>query len=239
MGDVCPTCGEEYERLGQHWAWNEDHRPELTTYQKDIITGLMMSDGTLDRSGKNPYLQVQMITKEYLKWFNSVFGVLSTGVRLTDTAKDSAKKARDSGFQSDAKAENYHDQWTLKTRSTPVLWEWDWYTGNDGKKVWPEDITLTPTVLTHLYAGDGSWRNDSGNNYIQIGASNERGNEDKIDSYFKNAGLPTPNRYDEYQYKDGSWMMSIAFNTEESKELFEYMDPAPPGFEYKFPEQYR
>mgnify|MGYP007057105309 CR=1 FL=1 len=35
--NTCPKCGTEYKRLGGHWRYNPDHRPELTEKQLDII----------------------------------------------------------------------------------------------------------------------------------------------------------------------------------------------------------
>ena len=84
----CPECGDEYQTLGTHWYYNESHRPELTDYQKEVITGLMMGDGSLNRQqGENPRLVVGMITKEYLEELDEIFGCLSTGVRLKTTTE--------------------------------------------------------------------------------------------------------------------------------------------------------
>jgi hypothetical protein len=229
---ACPECGNEYKGLGQHWHHNESHRPELTEYQKEVITGLMMGDGCLNRSYKTPFLMVGMITKEYLEELHEMFGCLSTEVKLARTAKEQADYNKQSDFYANTKEENFNDLWMWNTRSLPELNEFDWYTGDDGEKVWPEDIELTPTVLTHWYVGDGHWNRK--NNNIHIAALNEAENTDKIDSYFETSNLSTPSNY-----ATGKGMMDIVFTVEDSHTLWEYMESPPSGFEYKFPEEYR
>lgn len=236
MADLveCPECGDEYEFLGKHWYHNYSHRPSLTEEERGVVSGLLMGDGSLiRRDERNPYLSLSMITKEYLEWLDSFFGVLTTGVRLDKTAEELAQNSRDRGFSTTVNEENYHDCWKLTTRSLPELEQFNWYTDN-GEKVWPDSIELTPKVLTHWYVGDGCWNNTNYHDNISIGASNEYGNENKIDSYFKQSNLPLPSNYG--KYKGG---MNVTFTVEDSYELFEYMDPAPPGFEYKFPKEYR
>lgn len=226
---ACPECGEKYERLGSHWNGSPSHRPQLTGYQKDIVIGSMMGDGSLEKRSGNPSLEIGMITKQYLETLDNIFGVLSTGVRLKSTAEEKAQQSRDTKFHPNASEENYHDFWGLRTRRLPELSQFNWYTGENGEKVWPENINLTSTVLTHWYIGDGTWKNTNYKNYIAIAMCNEIESKSKVDQYFKLANLPTPSNYTKYQ---------IEFTVEDSYKLFEYMDPAPPGFEYKFPEKF-
>jgi len=147
----CPECGEKYKQLGQHWT-GSCSAPQLTKQQYDIVVGLLMGDGNLRRNGKNPHIKIVMISPNYLEYLDEMFGCLGTGIRLTQTAAESAKRNRDSGFSPNAKEENYSDLYQWRTRSLPELHDFNWY--KTGKKVWPEDIELTPTVLKHLYCGD-------------------------------------------------------------------------------------
>ena len=234
---ICPSCETEYERLGSHWYWNEGHRPALTDYQREIITGLMMSDGTLERGGENPFLTVSMITKEYIDWLDVTFTHFSTGTDLHRTASEKAKDRRKYGFDESASSKDYHNMWRFRTCSLPELSDFNWYTGDSGKKVWPEDIDLTPTVLTHWFVGDGHWKNRESSDHISIAASNEFENKDKIDNYFTQANLPTPSNYNKYK-TNNTQNMELEFTVEDSYTIFEYMDPAPPGFGYKFPDEY-
>lgn len=233
--DECPGCGDKFQALGQHWRYSPDHRPSLSEEQREIITGSLMGDATLNRQSKNPRLVIGMVTKEYLEWLDEKFGVLGTGVHLKHTARESAELDIESGFRPNASHESYSDLYVWKTRNFPSLLEWNWY--KTGKKVWPDDIDLTPTVLTHWYVGDGHFQvRSERNNRIQICMSNESDNTKKVSSYFESAGLPAPSSYNTYPRDNSHVGCSAQFTVEASKELFDYMNEAPPGFEYKFPD---
>jgi len=188
-------------------------------------------------------MQTNMITEEYLEYLNEIFEKFGTYVYLVKTAEELAQRNRDSGFQEDARAKNYSDQFHWRTISHPIISELtSWY--DTGKKVWPNDIELTPTVLKHWFVGDGSFNDNQTSKYIQISLANEADNEDKVGSYFKNVGLPRPNRWHTYERKrgDGSVSCDAVWNKSESEELWEYMlsdgHGIPPGFEYKWPVEY-
>jgi len=235
MGEktACPECGNEYEALGMHWSRGSCSAPELTERQKEIVVGLLMGDGSLNRSDKNPRVIVGMISPNYLEYLDETFGCLSTGVQLKKTAAESAKDCRDRGFRPNAKEENYSDVYIWRTRSLPELHDFNWY--KTGKKVWPEWIPMTPTVLKHWYVGDGSFNNKNGNHYIQIAMAKEIENTDKVDNYFKRMNLPTPSNYNIRKRKDGGKKCDAVFTQSASEELFEYMGEPLPDFEYKWP----
>jgi len=219
-----------------HWHWNPSHRPELTRQQKEIINGLIMGDGSINYSNKNPYIKIEMISPDYLKYIDDIFGCLGTGVKLQTTAKQNAKKSKDSGLSPNAKAEDYSDVYRWRSRTHPYLQKWaKWY--KTGKKVWPEDIELTPTVLKHWYCGDGHWNNNY--NRITISMANEVDNTEKIDKIFKNVAVPPPSNYVIYETKDGGSVCNAQWTVGQSKELFSYMGDPLPNFEYKWPEEYR
>jgi len=224
----CPKCGKSYERLGAHWQWNPEHRPSFTKKQKEIITGLLMGDGCINRGGKVPRLTSNMTSPNYLKYIDNIFGCISTGVSLKRTAKENAKISVNRGINLDAKEENYQNIYNWKTRRHPNLQQWaDWY--STGKKIWPKDIELTPTVLKHWYCGDGNWENSGTSNRIKISMENEMGNIEKVFSMFTNSGLPEPSSYSGHK---------IVFTVDQSKELWEYMGKPLPDFYYKWPKKY-
>jgi hypothetical protein len=238
MGTDCPACGEEYERLGQHWWGSPEHRPELTKHQHDVITGVLMGDGNIKLSDKNSSIRCWMTSLNYLEYLDDIFGCLSTGVRLAKTAEEVAQGNRDSGFSPNAKPENYSDQYYWQSRSLPELQQYaDWY--SSGKKVWPKDIKLTPTVLKHWYCGDGCCKNGWENNYITIAMKNEIENTDKVNKYFERMNLPTPSNYSIYERNDGCMCCEAHWTVADSKELWDYMGEPLPDFAYKWPEPYR
>jgi len=114
-----------------------------------------MGDGCINTGGKNPCLQCEMISPNYLKYIDGKFGVFGKGVSLKKTAKESAKQCRDREFRPDAKEKNYSDVYYWRSMAHPELQKFaDWY--STGTKVWPSDTELTPTVLKHWYCGDGT-----------------------------------------------------------------------------------
>jgi hypothetical protein len=223
---TCPKCKKEYDYLGAHWYHNPEHRVEFSKKQKDVLKGLLMSDGSIDYSKGNARYHVKMTNKEYLEYIDNLLGVVSTGVNVCKTSKEAAQDKRESGFRPNAEAVNYSDVYQVRTIKHPVFNEFaKWY--DSGKKVWPKKLELTPEVLKHLYVGDGTLQKS--HNHISIAMFNERNNKEKIESYFTEKGLPKPNRWHTDEKRcHASW------NVEESKKLLDYMGDAPPGFEYKW-----
>lgn len=242
MTEICEQCEREYKEIAKHWSMSPscDH-PSFTEHQREIITGLLMGDGSIDRGrgGRNPKLECEMINPNYLEYIDTQFGIFGNGVSLHRTAEENAKQCRDRGFSPDAKEENYSDSYRWRSVSHPELEEFaNWY--STGKKVWPDDIELTPTVLKHWYCGDGNWNNNGSRNYIIIAMSNEVNNTDKVDIMFESVGLPSPNNYDiQERSRDGGLKCNAVFTVEQSKELWSYMGEPLPDFEYKWPDNYK
>lgn len=235
MTDVCQQCSTEYESIGQHWSMSSGcSYPSFTNNQREIITGLLMGDGTINRSKEyNPFLKSDMVSQNYLQYIDKELNVFGNGVSLYRTGKENAQVTCESGFSPTAKSENYSDVYRWYSMRHPELQEFsDWY--SSGEKVWPTDIELTPTVLKHWYCCDGHWDNSGARNSIQISMANEAGNTEKVDVMFQNAGLPAPSNYNTSGLK-----CTAQFTVEQSEELWKYMREPLPDFEYKWPEEYR
>lgn len=172
-----------------------------------------------------------------MKYVDKEFGIFGTGVSLYKTAEESAEDSRNREFNLDARAENYSDLYRWRSRNHPEFEEFSgWYSSGD--KVWPQNIKITPTVLKHWYCGDGSRKNRGTSNCIVIGMTNEVDNTDKVSKLFESAELPSPSNYNIYG-EEGQKNCIAEFSVSQSKELWEYMGEPLPGFEYKWPEEYR
>lgn len=239
MADICQQCGSGYDKIALHWVQSTDcNYPSFSDHQREIITGLLMGDGTIHSTSKNPRLEAKMISQNYLEYIDNEFGIFGHGVSFHMSAEESAKEARETGFSLSANAENYSDTYVWYSMNHPELKEFEnWYAS--GEKVWPADINLTPTVLKHWYSGDGHWSNTGSYNHIRISMSNEYGNSNKINKIFENANLPSPRNYTTYERTDGGMNFIAEFTVEQSKELWEYMGKPLPDFEYKWPEKYQ
>lgn len=223
--DVCNGCGKKFKEIGSHWRNSTCHMPEYTDKLHEITTGLVMSDACVRDRDSNPRVIVATNKKKYLQYLSEKFGQLCTNVRLKETGEKLAENARKSGFNENASGENYNDVYSLNIRNNPELNKYArWY--DSGEKVWPEDITLTPTVLKHWFVGDGSKiQGKRGRPHISIQVTNEYENKEKITNYFKQLDIHPSN------YCQGA----VLFSCDQSEELWDYMGEAPPGHNYKWP----
>lgn len=235
---TCSECEEEFIQIGQHWRYKPEHRPIITEKQKEVIKGLLMGDGSLNRTAPTPYIQVNMTSENYLKYVDNIFGTLSTGVSLMHTAEESARHDRKSGFNDSASAENYSSVYHWQTRSHPQFSNYEsWYTSSG--RIWPESIKLTPTALKHWYCGDGHFDNHGDKHSIDFAISNEIENTEKVTKIFTQSGLPSPSNYKTSSRKDGSMRCTARFTKRDSEVLWEYMGDPLPDFQYKWPERYQ
>lgn len=223
---MCKQCGVEYESIGSHWSHSSIcSHPELTDYQKSVTTGVLMGDGTINKSVGNPRLVCTNNIREYLEFLDSVvFPVVGNGVRIMRTAEEGAKHNRDRGFRPNAKAEDYSDHYRWLCMRSPEFKVFsEWYSA-DGK-VWPEDIDLNPVSLKHLYVCDG---NLSPHGNIRISMVNERENKDKVEKYFEDIGFGV------HSWVDYDNVCYAKFSIGKSEDMLEYMGDPIPGYEYKW-----
>lgn len=203
-----------------------------------------MGDGSIgNKSKKNQLLKVAWSSQDQCDWLDESLGWLSTGVKLNQTAEELADKNKRSGFSPTAKKENYSDMYRIRTRSHPYITSLtSWYGESKyDKKTWPQNIHLSPTVLLLLYISDGYYSDKNGERRIEISLNNEKDNEKKFSSYFKQVGLPCHSNWIIYEGKECTARWTVS----DSKELFSYMDKSPlmdnevpDGFEYKFPTEH-
>lgn len=220
---VCNSCGEKFSKIGVHWAKSSCSYPNLSETQSNIITGLVMGDGSIVCRGKNPIIQLAMIQPEYLSYIDSLFPEYGMGVKL----HQSSERVHDLlwGDQSDSRSNNCSDVYMWKTRTSPVFHQWySWY--SSGQKEIPASVTLSPDIVRTWYVCDGTYKDNS---YIRISCNGERGNEDKIRDWFSDIGFTVSNWYEDTND------VYFTFTVDESSNLFSYMDHSVPGFEYKFP----
>lgn len=238
---ICPTCNSEYERIGMHWHHNPDHRYSFTDEQLEIITGLVMGDGCIEKTSKNPSLYVEMTNKSYLDYLHTRFRVLSNGVCIKRTAKENALRSKSLGMNRNAKTKNYSDTYLFRTVNHPELKSFkDWY--SSGSKRYPNNLKLTPLITKHWYCGDGYYDTHGGNRNISIGCTNESDNKENVEKLFEDIGLVVSNWKESYSNTDRYTEhenVSLYLDVKNTQKLFDYMGPPPEGFEYKWPEEYR
>lgn len=225
--DECPGCGRNFEGLGQHWRFSQECVPSLTEHQHKIITGSMMGDGCVVKTKETarPHFKLRVIKREYLESVRKQFGKLMTDVRLENKAENNPY--------------SNHDVYGVQTRNLSELEQYiDWY--RTGSKVWPDNISITPTVMKHWFVQDGTKkkRKSHWRPRCAIQLDNERGNSEKVLSYFDNSDCPGPDRWSEYE-SNGKENTRIVWNVKSAEYLYDYMGTPPKGFEYKWTDEYR
>jgi hypothetical protein len=103
----------------------------------------------------------------------------------------------------------------------------DWYDGSD--KIWPETVEVTKTVLKHLYVTDGNLDTNRKSPVVRISASNQSENEENFINAVGREEIPEP------RYSEPNFYWSV----DETKDFFNYIGEPVPGFEYKWPKEYR
>lgn len=224
---TCHGCGSEYQRIGYHWSNGSCDHPVLTDRAEQLVEGMMLGDGTLRTHTTYPFVQIYMINKLFLEWLDNELGWLTTGVSLYRTAERSAELSRDNGYPG-ADVRDYHDVYSLQTRTMPAFRRYeDWYQG-DGKR-FPDDLVLTPTTTTIWYACDGSlnWdrRYPGSRPHATISVQSEMDNIDNVVRMFRKSSFEHDPTVD---------TSTIRFTVDETEDLIEWLDDAPPGFEYKW-----
>lgn len=217
MRTECADCGNNYQMIAGHWVQTSCNPPKISDYQWEVLTGVLMGDGNVRRveGGASPHFRCGNTNKEYLEYLDLIFPVLGNGVKHRYTGEEMKALPSSTG-------DNYKDVYSWATKSVPELSKlYKWY--DSGKKVFPEGLSLTPTVLKNWYVCDGHFCKSE--EYVYIGAHNEKDNTDKLESYFKDAGLPIP------RTKNGR----IRWLKDQSVEVIDYMGDPIPGFGYKWP----
>jgi hypothetical protein len=194
-----------------------------------------MGDGTIDDKfdeKRNPRFRLAITNKDYIEFVYSELSNLCTRQPYIHRTAEQLSKNKNPLTDS-TDPSNFSTQYKIQTISHPHLENYeDWYKG--GKKLFPKDLKLTPTVLKHWYCCDGSFNNNGHRFYTEIHLSNERQNKNKIEKYFENISIPIDRWRDDRQ-DTGSYKTSIIFNKNKSKKLFNYMGNSLPGFGYKWP----
>jgi len=226
---VCPGCGRTFDMIGSHWAQATDcFRPAYTDRQREVLKGLVMGDGSLNRSGDSEFSMVVMSTQaRFLQHLDALFGPLSAGVRMHQDGETIAAGARKSGFDTSEGSWEYKDVYAVRIRGHPTLTEMRnrWYP--DGQIRYPSDLVLTPTAAKMWYCSDGglSWARRP---YVAFGTHNEAGRPEFLKALFEEHGF------------DPVWSDPLLrFTNDDTGDVLDWMGDPIPGFEYKWVYQSR
>jgi hypothetical protein len=217
---ICRSCGEEKERLGQHFAMSDCGYPDI---DREIVDGLLLGDGDIPHKNKNAYLRVRNTNKEWLNQLSSTIPE-SYGPALSRTAEEVAKMNEDSGFSKNVELSRYNDVYRWQTASNEKLNKHRERWWKTGEKRVPDDLELTPIVVRHWMAGDGNlnWSGDCFAS-VRFGRMDERDDE-KLISLFEDVGIESVKRNGNH----------ISVYSQDARDLLDWSTPEPDGMEYKW-----
>lgn len=216
----CDNCGTYAENLSSHWS--KCGEPELSQHQKSLLTGMLLSDGTVNGSGA---FTAYSSNREYIEWFSDQLGFMGYEPYLNDTGKDRKNRNERAGFDTRDEA-TYRDMFAMSSPIhlfTQKLRD-EFYKAS---KCIPQNFTLNKTVLRIWYCGDGglNW-NYSDRAFAEIRSLSF--GEEEVKELFE----PLP--LDPSVSSTGE----VRFNSQ-TDEFLDYISPAPKGMEYKWATQNR
>lgn len=211
---ICPNCAVAFENISRHW--DTCGEPQLTEYQKSLLTGILMSDATVTDGAMTVYNS----NLEFLEWLSDELGFMSYSPYLSDLGSERHKRNIKSGFDTDRSA-NYCDVYTISIPKHSYVEGFNkWY--DDQKRI-PE-IDLDSVICKMWYCGDGglNWDNIDTRAYAEIRCVSESDRDNFIESLFKNTPISP-------KCVNGN----IRFYGE-TKEFLDWIGEPPDGMEYKW-----
>lgn len=220
--DVCPSCGNDYQRIGTHWTMSSCEHPPISEYKKELLTGLLMGDGCIDGpEGGNSRMQVFNISIRFLEWLSDELGWLTTSISMKRTAEETARNARET-LGRETSVEDAHDYYCLSIRTHP----WfdtlrAWY--GDGGKAFPTDLEPSPNLFKMWYVSDWCVHWNNANPSLQVDSANEQERPEAIENVLDTAGFEVT--------QSGKNFRLLTADTER---FLDYIGDPVPGIEYKW-----
>lgn len=204
---IC-SCGEEYERIAQHWSFNPSHRTELSERQYDIIVGLLLGDGTVVDDADEKAFVVEMKNIEFIDWLDDELGWLSSGYSTKG------------------------EYGRLRTKSHPEITElrgWYW----TGEKVFPSEINLNPIIFEMWYVSDGTlnMRDETRQPRMRLSSMQD---SKVIENILSTIPFDLEYTWNISSSGFGGQSKAVVFSVETTKKLQNWMTEIPKGFEYKY-----
>jgi len=201
----CDDCGGLFTDIGNHISGSSCQFRKIPNKEKEIYTGILLGDGCISGREHIPWFTVSMSGesgREFTKWLQNNISIKNT------------RSMRE------LESNTHKDVYTLRTQSHTYFDNLSsWY--ESGKKKFPKELYLTPTILKMWYICDGTLSNDG----PKITCWNESNRSNFIVSLFDDVGLSVT-------WQSGN--NDVYIRKESQKDFFNYIGSPPPGFEYKW-----
>ena len=188
--EPCPVCREEFINMGRHWMSTRCEYPELSERQKEMLKGILMSDGSM-QFGENNNLKLTLTEYEFLEWFSDELNCICPNRYPTvhRTSEEAKKNAVDYFGEEEVDMDSeYKEQYLLLTKSHLFLNEFDnWY--NPQKRYPLDELELTPTMAKMWYCGDGCLATHHSGERAGISCKNEKDRIDDVADLIRDKGF--------------------------------------------------
>jgi len=141
---VCPECGQDKERVAQHWAMSSCGYPKVPDERRELLDGLVLGSGTISGNGSNRHLTIGTTSKTLAEWTAEQLGWLHHGTRVDHPGGD-----RDPIYR-------------VRTPAHPAINRYErWGTPRDNRAP-PDSYQLTPRAgrVWWAYAGGLQWQGE-------------------------------------------------------------------------------
>lgn len=205
----CPICGEEKERVAQHWAMSGCGHPEISQQQRALLDGLVLSRGTIAGNGSNRHLTISSQNRPLIDWVADQLDWLVHVVRREQP-------------------EDRSPQWRLRTPAHPAINRYErWHLGDRRGRNPPEKFQLHPLT------GRVWWSFGGGLEWSGPYDSQRQGGFSAEDDRRASALLDV---LDRSGFKATRQDKRVRFSPTELEAWLEWIGEPAPGVEYKWAE---
>lgn len=201
---ICPICGDDHDRIAQHWAMSDCGYPEIPEQLRHLLNGIVFAGATTD-GGKNTRLRIWTTSEERAHWLQVQLGWLAK--------EEIRKRPPDTGS---------NPRHCVSTISHPGLNRYRaWTTGSRG----PSDpVSFSPAFARGWFpfAGALNFSRDGDRPAIQI-MRQDSAYLDTFESSLETAG---------FEFGRGDNKIILAAN--EATRLLRRIGPPVPGTLYKW-----
>lgn len=98
---ICPECGQEYERLGGHFALGSCDAPEFNAEQKEMADFLLLSGVTVETTTAKPRIRMTSTYRGDLEMAARGLGWAANSIRVHESPEDRAARYEREGINYD------------------------------------------------------------------------------------------------------------------------------------------
>lgn len=209
---VCPDCGDHRSSRGLslHWAHpkSDCEYPFPSQYERDLLTGLWLAGGNIEKKGTHPILRKSTSREYLLQWLSHELGLWGSDVSVSKTSAEQREAIKQQfGDENSQSATQYR----FTSRACPFL-----------NELYEEPVSsaeLTPLAARVFYTFNG---NAVDNSSIVLRHESPR----EIVELLHNNGFTETSLYEP---ADGKNQWKIALSADNSRRFIDWIGGPLPG----------